>query len=300
MFNEQDGIQEFCRLLRSTLDEMRIHYEVILVDDGSTDETVSNATDTDWSSLTLLQLTTNVGHQKALEAGIFAAKGDYVVTLDSDGQHPVELIPTMLKLAQGNEVDIVYGLREERTEEPLRVRLPAQTYYRMISWLTDIQIENSQADFRLISRRVIDEIRMVRGDKVLRLLIPSLGFPSTSIRYTAQPRISGSSRFGISRQVSLATESVLSFSPKPLRWVAAIGLLTAAGSLFWLVTVVITWWNKGTVAGWASVMAAVLFVGGAALLALSLIGAYLARIFEILRNSPRYVIGRSFTSDEGS
>lgn len=291
MFNEEQGIGEFCTRLRGSLDSLATRYEVLIVDDGSTDGSIQEVLDLEWPQCRVVSLATNVGHQRAIEAGLSLAKGTHVVTMDSDGQHPPELIPEMLSLVLSDpECDVVYTVRSKRGEEGVTKRSPALIYYRLVRWLTGIDVPDSQADFRLISRRVVDTINDVRGDKVVRVLLPSLGYGSNVLEYQAGERIAGKSRFGTGHQVRLAIDSIFGFSSKPLRLVATMGWFLSIAAFVWLGIVVITWALDGAVSGWPSVMGAVLLVGGMSLLGLSIIGAYVARVHDILKNHPRFVV----------
>lgn len=290
MFNEEKGIGVFCSRLRSTLDGMGLRYEVLLIDDGSSDGSAEVVRNQAWQQCRLITLARNVGHQRAIEAGLNLALGNYVVTLDSDGQHPPELIPSLVSVAGELQVDVVYAVRISRTEEhPLR-RHSALIYYRLVRWLTDVPLRNSQADFRLISRRVLQVIEGVRGEKVIRVLLPYLGYPSAVVEFRAGERIAGQSRFGLIRQLRLALDSVFGFSAKPLRLLATMGWILSVAALVWFFLVIATWATSGAVSGWPSVMSAVLLVGGMSLLGLSIVGAYIARIHDMLKNYPRFTV----------
>ncbi len=241
MFNEQDGIGEFAGRLRSTLERLEKPYEVVVIDDGSTDATVKVVRNLQWPELRLVVLARNVGHQRALEAGISLARGGLIVTLDSDGQHPPELIPRMIDCAEQSDADVVYMTRSNRSDDTRYRKATALMYYRLVRWLTDVNITDSQADFRLVTRRVAQEIAPIRGDHVLRILLPALGLKSTSLQYEADERISGESRYGLRRQVKLAADSVIGASSKPLRLMAVTGWVVSLLAFIWLVSVIVTW-----------------------------------------------------------
>ena len=294
MYNEQEGIVRFCVELRQVLDLCAVPYEVLFVDDASSDSSVAEVLSLGWQHVQVVSLASNVGHQRAIDAGILESRGNWVVTMDADGQHPPALIPEMTELAQTEDLDVVYTRRISRREESGLRRLPALVYYRIIRFLTGIPIADSQADFRLMSRSVIEHLSDVRGDRVLRLLLPASGVRSKTLDYVARERIAGSSRYGLSRQIRLAIDSALGFSSKPLRMVAVMGWVVAAFAFLWLLGVVITYLVAGTVAGWASVMAAVLLVGGMSLLGQAIIGSYVARIHDLVRNEPRFFIRATY------
>lgn len=287
MFNEAEGIGRFLLELRGVLDASEREYEVIIVDDGSADDSIEQALSLGWAECRVVSLACNYGHQVALEAGMALARGRWVVTMDSDGQHPPDLIPDMLDAVLQHDVDVVYTVQRERVDAPGK-RFAALAYYRLIRALTGISVADSQADFRLVSRRVLLDIRQVPGDKVLRLLLPAIGYRSVTLDYRVRDRIAGAGRFGLVRQLQLAASSLLNFSAKPLRMVAGLGLLLAFLAFVWLVYVSVTFLTTRTVTGWSSVMAAVLVVGGITLLSVSIVGEYVARIHDLLRAHPRY------------
>lgn len=293
MYNESGGIAAFLHELRQVLDSLTseggpFEYEVILVDDGSTDDSIAIANSMNWLHCRVLALSRNCGHQIALEAGISVARGQWVVTMDADGQHPPEVIGLMLDLAMSGQLDVVYAVQAQRRTDSWSKRAMAGAYYAMVRALTGILVMDSQADFRLMSSRVIEDIRFVPGDKVLRLLLPSVGYRSDLIRYEVRDRFAGKGRFGLRHQISLASSSILNFSAKPLRLVAAAGTLISFGAFLWLIYVIIAYTFTRAIDGWASVMAAVLIVGGLTLLSVSIVGEYVARIHELLRRHPRY------------
>jgi glycosyltransferase involved in cell wall biosynthesis len=296
VFNEAEGLAQFCTDLRAVLDELLVSYEVLLVDDGSTDDSIGIAVGLGWPQCTVVSLARNVGHQVALEAGLTLAHGTWIISMDSDGQHPVGLIPTMLDLGTSQSLDIIYTARLLRRDDGFAKRTAALAYYRAIRGLTGVAVANSQADFRMVSRRVLGEVLAVPGDKVLRLLLPSIGYRSAVIPYEALPRIAGVGRFGVRRQFKMARESILGFSSKPLRLVATLGIVLSGAAMGWLIVVLLTYVATRTITGWASVMTAVLLVGGLTLLSLSIVGEYVARVYDLLKGHPRYSIARVFPS----
>lgn len=288
MFNEADGIAPFLAELRATLDAAGLDYEVIVVDDASTDASVRTVASLRWDRCRVLALARNGGHQIALEAGLAVARGAWVATMDADGQHPPQTVVDMLDRARAEQLDVVYAVQAVRRTDSWSKRTLALAYYRTVRLLTGVAVADSQADFRLMSAAVLDDVRRVPGDKVLRLLLPAVGYRSDVVEYDVRDRLAGEGRFGLRRQLRLAANSILNFSARPLRFVAAAGLLLSAGAFLWLVYVLLTYLSTRTVDGWSSTMAAVLVVGGITLVSVSIVGEYVARIHDLLLRHPRY------------
>ena len=303
-FNEADSLGLFLEDLRTTLDALKVTYEVIVVDDGSTDSSWSVLEATNWPELRALRLVANRGHQVALDAGIREAAGDYVVTMDSDGQHPPELIPVLLSAAKETNSDVVYAIRQDRTEDSWFKRSTARVYYRLMRSMTGVAIQDSAADYRLMTRFVVDVINQIPDQKVFRLLLPYLGFSSTTVEFQALPREHGESKYSFGRMAGLAVRSSIQFSTKPLRIVMGIGFVMSFLAALWLIWVLVDFAAGRTVAGWASQMSVTLIVGGLMLFGLGIVGEYVGEVFERVKGRPNYLIrdeisGYARSEDEG-
>ncbi|MCX6494669.1 MAG: glycosyltransferase family 2 protein [Actinobacteria bacterium] len=291
VFNEEDVISVFMQALRSLMENSGIEFEVILVDDGSTDLTASAIRSFGWSRVRLLRLVKNSGHMAALDAGIRASRGDFVVTLDADLQHPPELILPMLNLAQSDGLDVVYAVRKTRGEDSFFKRNSAKIYYRMMKTLSKTEVTPSAADFRLISRKVVSVIRELPiGRQVFRILIPSLGFRSGRIEFTAQPRAAGSSKYTLRKMVSLWSASVLSSSTMPLTLATRIGFVISSLSLVGFGYVLFSFLSGRTVEGWASLLSTTLLLFGVQFTILGIVGNYLGVVVEAVRRVPPYIL----------
>ena len=300
LFNESEGITAFGRQLRNVLDSLNVAYEVVFVDDCSEDDTAAVASALHWTELKIVVLARNVGHQAAIEAGLSVARGNWIITMDGDGQHPPAVISLMYSTALELDVDVVYTTRQSRGSESLGKKSAALLYYRVIRWLTEVPIENSQADFRLISRRILNDVESIPGDKILRLLLPAIGFRSAVVEYEVAPRIAGKGRFGLRRQIRMTVNSILGFSSKPLKLIASLGIIVTVAAVAWLFTAIFSFFSGKTVEGWTSVISAVLAVGGVTLLSLSIIGSYIARIHDLLNGHPRYSIHKVIQGSNGN
>jgi polyisoprenyl-phosphate glycosyltransferase len=299
MFNEEAVLPALVERLRPVLDAMTLDgapasYEVVCVDDGSRDctaETIQNLL-VSWPQLRLLRLMRNVGHQSALTAGIQAARGRYAATIDADLQDPPELIPAMLDRARTQHLDVIYGVRSDRSGDSIFKRVTASAYYRLMRRLSGPQLPDNAGDFRLISRRVIDALSALpEHGRVYRLVVPWFGFPSAETAYVREDRVAGRSKYPLGKMVALGFDSIAAFSAAPLRfatWAGVLGVVISFFAIFWSM---FGWLTGQTVPGWASILATVGFVGAIQLICLGLLGEYVARLFVASQQRPTYLIG---------
>jgi len=289
-WNEVEALPHFAAELRSVLDGMQIAYEVILVDDGSTDASADFLMTLDWAECQLVRLAGNRGHQEALDAGLRASRGQWVVTMDSDLQHPPRLIPEMLDAANDRDVDVVYAVRKVRADDSLFKRTTARAYYRLMRFVTGVPVEESAADFRLLSRIVVDTINSLPEEKVFRLLLPYLGFPSVTFPYEADARVAGVSKYSVTRMGNLTASSIIQFSTRPLQLSIGLGLLASIFAVAWLLVAVLAWVQGAAVEGWTSLAVMVLFFGGVQLVSIGILGMYVGRLYDFVRGRPRHLI----------
>ncbi|MEP6697361.1 MAG: glycosyltransferase family 2 protein [Pseudonocardiales bacterium] len=293
MFDEEAVLPQTLPRMRAALDGIGCAYELICVDDGSSDATPAllHAARAGWPQLRIVRLRANAGHQAALTAGLDAADGDYVVTIDADLQDPPELIATMLCRAVEEGADVVYAVRSDRTSDSPFKRITAGLYYRIARRVAGPQVPTHAGDYRLMSRAAVDALgTLPERHRVYRLLIPWLGFPSTTVSYTRSVRAAGTTKYPVSKMVRLAADSITSFTAAPLRlatWLGAGGflicLLLGAGS-------VVVYFAGATVPGWASITVAVMFLGAVQLLCLGLLGEYVARLYAEMQRRPLYFV----------
>ncbi len=293
VFNEQDVLPLFLERLRPVLEATADPYEIVLVDDGSTDQTptLMNAIATSWAQVHVLRLRLNAGHQAALTAGLVHASGEWVITIDADLQDPPELISEMLASASADKADVVYAVRADRSRDSIPKRMTAGIYYRMMRSLVGSDIPKHAGDYRLMSRRVVDELnRLPERHRVYRLLVPHLGYPSSIVQYSRTEREAGETKYSTTKMIRLAADSVTSFSAAPLRLATWLGGIGAFLSAVLAVVSIGAWLTGATVPGWTSVMVAVLFMGAIQLLSFGLFGEYLGRIFSELQGRPLYYL----------
>src|SRR3954463_3988985 len=229
-YNESEVLPLLEERLRPVLDGMGVSYDVVMVDDGSSDGTgaVLCTMAMTWPQLRPLPLARNVGHQLALSAGLDRAEGDYVVTMDADLQDPPELIPVMLERALVDGVDVVYARRSDRSKDSRFKRWTAAAYYDLVRRTARVDLPDNVGDFRLLSRRVVLALRMLPEHKrVYRLLIPWLGFPSAVVEHRREVRAAGRTKYPLRKMVSLAWNSLASFTTSPLQLATTVGASAA-------------------------------------------------------------------------
>lgn len=302
MYDEAEVLPYLFSRLRPVLERLDVPYEVIAVDDGSCDETpdLVSRECARWPQLRLLRLLRNAGHQAAMGAGMEHSRGDYVATIDADLQDPPEEIAAMLALARRDGLDVVYGVRSDRSSDSLGKRVTAGWYYRLVRRLAGPQVPKHAGDFRLISRRVLEALnRLPEHGRVYRLVIPWLGFPAAEHRYARDSRVAGRSKYRLTHMVRLAFDSVTSFSAAPLRIATWAGLAGALLCTLFIGWAVVEWVRGETVPGWASTVIVVMLLGVVQLLCLGLLGEYVGRLFSAAQQRPAYIVGFDSLHDSG-
>jgi dolichol-phosphate mannosyltransferase len=293
MYDEEEVLGELVTRLRPVLDGLATTYEVVAVDDGSADATpvLLQRHLRAWPGLRVLRLRANSGHQAALAAGLEAARGRYVVTLDADLQDPPEVISEMLAVARNRGVDVVYGVRDDRRSDSTFKRVTASMFYRAIRRMSDVEAEVGAGDFRLMSRATVDAVTALPGhDQVLRLVVPALRFPSASVTYARAPRAAGESKYGFLRMLRLSADSFAGFSLAPLRFATWLGLLGGVAAIGLLGYAIVGKVTGHTVPGWTSTVVIVSGVGAVQLLAVGILGEYVARMYRMMQGMPRYAV----------
>lgn len=294
MYNEEAVLNQLVSRLRPVLDGLGAPYEVVAVDDGSKDDTahIVQQMRGEWPELRLIRLMRNSGHQAAITAGMSGAVGDYVVTIDADLQDPPEAIEEMLKKAQAEEVDVVYGVRSDRSTDSVFKRQTAALYYWLMRRVAGPHVPSNAGDFRLVSRRVLEAIsKLPEEGRVYRLIIPWFGFPSTNVYYHRDKRAAGTSKYPLGKMILLTTESIVTFSGGPLRFATWLGVLSALLCVLVGVFVIVGVFTGQTVPGWASTVLVVGGIGAIQLFCLGILGEYIGRIFTGTLRRPLYLVG---------
>ena len=298
-FNEEESLpksnERLLGLLNSMIQERQVSNEsyILYVDDGSRDRTwqlIAGYCQAD-AHVRGLKLAGNVGHQNALMAGLETARedSDMTISIDADLQDDIHSIPEMVK-KYDDGCDIVYGVRRKRTTDTFFKRTTAQMFYKFMSGMGVKSVYN-HADFRLMSRRAVNALcQYEERNLFLRGLVPLLGYKTDSVYYDRLERESGESKYPLSKMLSFAIDGVTSFSVKPLRLIFDLGLIFLLISLIILVYVIVALCRGNGVQGWASLMLSIWFVGGCVLICLSIIAAYIGRIYTEGKHRPRYNI----------
>ena len=294
VFNEETNVKEMYGRCSKVMRENSYFYEIIFVDDGSTDDTLKRLKEiaTNDDNVKILSLSRNFGHQLAVTAGLDHAVGDAVVIIDGDVQDPPELIPDMIdKWRQGYQ--LVYAKRSKRQGEGIFKKITAFLFYRIIRLLTTTDIPVDTGDFRLIDRVVVDSLKNMRErNRFIRGLVSWVGFRQTGVQFERKERLSGEPKYTLKKMIRFALNAIFSFSDKPLKIATVVGLLSSALGL------IMIFWGlyskffmpETTVKGWTSVFVAVLFLGGVQLFAIGIIGEYISRIYDESKGRPLYII----------
>ena len=298
MFNEEAVLPLLADRLRPLADAMVddgvcAAYEIVAVDDGSTDATpvLLQRLRRTWPEVRVLRLRANAGHQAAISAGLARARGDYVVTLDADLQDPPEVIREMLTIARTEGVDVVYGVRTDRTTDSAFKRWSARTFYRAQRALSSVDTPLDAGDYRLMSRPTVDAVNALpEHHRVLRFVVPALGFPSATVGYRRAERAAGESKYPLARMLKLSVDSVTGFSLTPLRFATWLGLIGGLAALAILVFALGSRLAGHTLPGWTSTVVIVSAVGAVQLLALGILGEYVGRMYAAMQGRPTYFV----------
>lgn len=303
VYNEEELASELFRRMESALGKLPegLDYEVIFVNDGSRDRTLAILGDlcAKKPKFKLVDLSRNFGHQIALTAGIDCASGDAVVAIDGDLQDPPEVILEMVAAWQRG-VDIAYGLREKRLGETFFKKATAGVFYRMINAISEVPLPRDAGDFRLMDRKVVESFAEMREQsRYIRGMVSWLGFRSEPVLFTRDSRYAGETKYSLVKMLKLATDAVTSFSTKPLYLSGYFGVamcvLGLAGVLYLIAAKVLNF--SGLVPGWTSLMVVMLVTSGAQLICLTIVGQYIARIYQESKKRPLYVISEKFNFD---
>lgn len=295
VYNEEDVIAIFHRQLHLAIDALPYRFTIYYINDGSHDRTQEclEQIRLQDKQVELVEFSRNFGHQSALTAGLDLAHGDYVITLDGDGQHPPELIGELLRLAESG-YDVVLTQRlEQETLSPFKKKT-SDLFYKMINRIGDTQILPGSADFRLLARPVVEALRgMKEYHRFLRGMVSWAGYRTVILPYQPKDRIAGKSKYSFAKMLRLATDAVFSFSLVPLYMSISLGVVFLVLALAEAVYVLSFWISGQTqrlAPGWSSLMFMLLVVGGTLMISIGFIGIYIGYIFQEVKRRPVYLI----------
>lgn len=292
VFNEEAVIRPFVEKLQSKLQELTNHFEIIIVDDGSRDNTIGQIRQLSKEyRVKLLGLSRNFGKEIALTAGVEHSSGDVVILLDADFQHPVEILPEFLQYwAQG--YDMVYGTRHDRESESYFKRNFSRMFYWVMQKITKIDIPNNAGDFRLMDRKIVEALKQFpERTRFMKGLYAWVGYKKIGIPFTVQDRAAGKSSWGFSKLTELAITGITSFSDVPLRVWGLVGFIISLISLIYAIYIItVTLIFGADLPGFPTLVVAIMFLGGVQLLSIGILGEYIARIFTEVKQRPKYLL----------
>lgn len=305
-YNEQEVLKETARQLEEKLERMICaglvseESKVVFVNDGSKDQTWELIEELHRNNpmFTGISLAHNRGHQTALLAGLLAAKdyADIVVSMDADLQDDIEVLDQMVEeYKKGNE--IVYGVRSSRKKDTFFKRFTAESFYHIMNFM-GVEIVFNHADYRLTSRKVLENLKDYREVNLfLRGIFPSIGYQHTTVSYERKERFAGESKYPLKKMLAFAWEGITSFTVSPLKMIAGLGIVISLVSLCALIWSLVMKFAGYTVPGWTSILCSIWLLGGLQLFCLGIIGAYIGKIYEEVKQRPRFILERNLLEE---
>jgi polyisoprenyl-phosphate glycosyltransferase len=303
VYNESEVLGAFYDRATAALTALEgFTHEFLFIDDGSLDGSYRQLAELASRDprVRVLKFSRNFGHQIAITAGIDHAGGDCVVVIDADLQDPPELIEPMVeKWREG--YDVVYGIRTDREgERPMKL-ITASAFYRLLGIVSDIEIPASVGDFRLLSRRAADQLRKLREkDRFIRGLVSWIGFRQTGVAYSRDKRYAGKTKYPYRKMIRFAFDGIFSFSTAPLKLATWVGYAASLLAFLYLISVFVQKALGYTVEGWATIMVALLFLGGVQLICIGILGEYLGRLFNEVKPRPMYILEETLGLDQAA
>jgi len=296
LLNEEKNVYELYSRLSNVLKKLNHSYEIILVDDGSRDQTLFalQKIAAEDPHVKYISFSRNFGHQLALYAGLEKCSGDRIILIDGDLQDPPEIIENLWHTFNEG-YDVVYAKRNIRKGESFLKKITAKLFYRILNRITSIDIPVDTGDFRIIDRKVaIELLRMNDHTKFLRGQIAWLGFKETFISYEREERKNGHTNFSYRKMFRFAFDGITGFSNFPLKFASVSGIIVSLFAFIFIIYIMLAKlvWGQ-TISGWASIMVTVLFLGGIQLLSVGIIGEYISRINDAVRNRQLYIINKT-------
>jgi len=292
LFNEENNIGALNHRILSVLESMSLNFEIIYINDGSKDNTLPLVIELShqFPAIKFIDFSRNFGHQQSITAGIQYAKGNYLVIMDGDGQDPPELIPELYQKAISG-FEVVYAKRKKRQGEGMMKKFTAKIFYRFLAKITNIQIPVDTGDFRIIHQKVQKVLnQMPEQHKYIRGQIAWIGFNQTFIEYDREERMSGETKFTYRKMIGFALDGISGFSTWPLRVATISGFFVSFIAFLLIIYSLYQKYFGTTEKGWTSLHISVLFIGGIQLIGIGILGEYLGRVSENVKNRPHFII----------
>ena len=300
VYNEESVIGEFIYELDKTLKDLAYPYEIIVIDDGSQDKTESIIHSLrDKLPIRYIRFSRNFGKEKALSAGLDHARGNAVILVDGDFQHPLDLLREFIKKwEEGN--DMVFAVRQNRSDESWLKRSCAKIFYQITSKIDHINIPANAGDFRLLDRKIVNALqKLPERNRFMKGLYSWVGFKQIGIPFEVQPRKAGSSQWNFYSLLDLAITGITSFTAFPLRLIALGGIGVATIAIFYGLWIILSTFLFGIqTPGWATIVTAISFFGGLQLFAIGVVGEYVGRVFDEVKHRPHYIVDQESSFDD--
>lgn len=300
VYNEEASIVQFITTLHETLKKLGYKHEILIIDDGSIDGTMQQIMQVkNKYPIHYRRFSRNFGKENAISAGLDYAKGDAIILMDADFQHPVELLPDFVAKWEAG-YDMVYAVRLDRKDEPWLKRVCAKTFYKMTSRINRLNIPANAGDFRLLDRKIVNALqKLPERNRFMKGLYSWVGYKEIGLPYEVQPRKHGESRWNFASLLDLAITGITSFSAFPLRMIALGGIITASLAFCCGLWIIFSSLIFGIhTPGWAAIVIAIVFFGGLQLFALGVVGEYIGRIFDEVKQRPHYIVDEQASFDE--
>lgn len=281
------------RLSASARDAVGADYEIVLVNDGSRDQSwpMMQRIASDDPHVVAVNLSRNHGHQLALTAGLDLCRGDTILIIDADLQDPPELLAAMMETMRESQADVVYGVRKSRAGETAFKRATAHGFYRVLSRATEVDIPLDAGDFRLMSRRALDALlAMPEQARFIRGMVAWIGFRQVPFAYDRQERHAGDTKYPLGKMIRFALDAITGFSSAPLKLASHAGLALSIGSVLLLLYIAFAWLSGDSIQGWTSLMLVVVVLGAVQMFVLALMGQYIGRLYNEAKGRPLYIV----------